>query len=48
MLKQRLVGLALIAIGIITAVVTNGDLTVSVLLVPLGLYTLFTKYKIVD
>lgn len=48
MLKQKLVGLGLIAIGIITAVVTDGDLTVSVLLVPLGVYTLFTKHKIVD
>ncbi len=48
MLKQRLVGLGITVIGILSAVVTDGDITACVMVVPLGIYTLLTKKKIVD
>ena len=42
-LKQKLCGLVLVSIGIITPFVLDGDATLSVLIVPLGLYAIFTK-----
>ena len=45
-LKQKLCGLVLTTIGIIVPVVCDGDATASLLLVPMGLFVLFTKEKI--
>ena len=45
-LKQKLCGVVLAAIGIIVPVVCDGDATASLLLVPMGLYVLFTKEKV--
>ena len=45
-LKQKLCGLVLATIGIIVPVVCDGDATASLLLVPMGLYVLFTKEKV--
>ena len=45
-LKQKLCGLILAAIGIIVPIVCDGDVTASLLLVPMGLYVLFTKEKV--
>lgn len=42
-LKQKLYGSSLIIIGLIIPFINDGDATASLLLVPLGLYTLFTK-----
>ena len=44
-LKQKLCGLILAAIGIIVPVICDGDATASLLLVPMGLFVLFTKEK---
>lgn len=44
-LKQKLCGLALIILGVLYPFVVDGDATVSLLIVPLGLYLLFTKTK---
>lgn len=44
--KQIVAGVALVACGIISASVT-GDSTAAVLLVPWGLYTTFTREKLV-
>lgn len=44
-LKQKLCGLALIILGVLCPFVVDGDATVSLLIVPLGLYLLFTKTK---
>lgn len=41
-LKQKLLGVVLIAISLISAKVT-GDATAAVFLAPVGLYTIFTK-----
>ena len=45
-LKQKLYGLILVIIGIITPIICDGDATASLLLIPLGLYLIFTKNKI--
>ena len=45
-LKQKLCGLILAAIGIIVPVICDGDATASLLLVPMGLFVLFTKEKV--
>ena len=46
MIKQKIIGLLLVFIGIIIPFLLDGDATVSVLVVPLGLYLIFTKNKI--
>lgn len=46
--KQKLSGLTLAAIGILIPFICDGDATASVLLVPLGLYILFTREKVMD
>ena len=45
-LKQKICGLILVIIGVITPIICDGDATVSLLLIPLGLYLIFTKNKI--
>ena len=45
-LKQKLCGVVLAAIGIIIPIVCDGDATASLLLVPMGLFVLFTKEKV--
>ena len=45
-LKQKLCGVVLAAIGIIVPIVCDGDATASLLLVPMGLFVLFTKEKV--
>ena len=45
-LKQKLCGLVLATIGIIVPIVCDGDATASLLLVPMGLFVLFTKEKV--
>lgn len=43
MLEQKLSGLALIVCGVLTAVIAGGDITAAVVLVPLGLWLLFSR-----
>ena len=45
-LKQKLCGLVLATIGIVVPIVCDGDVTASLLLVPMGLSVLFTKEKV--
>ena len=45
-LKQKICGVVLAAIGIIVPIVCGGDATASLLLVPMGLFVLFTKEKV--
>lgn len=44
-LKQKLSGAAMIAIGIISVLIL-ADVTFAVIAVPLGLYLMFTKQKV--
>lgn len=47
-IKQKLSGLILAIIGIIIPFVMDGDATASILILPLGLYLLFTKEKVMQ
>lgn len=47
-IKQRISGFVLLAIGVAAPFVLDGDGTASILLVPLGIYLLFTKEKIME
>ena len=45
-IKQKLLGLTMAIIGILIPFVCDGDATASLLVLPLGLYLLFTKEKV--
>ena len=45
-IKQKLSGLTMVAIGIITPILLGGDATFSLIALPLGIYLIFTKEKI--
>lgn len=47
-LKQKMCGLIFIIISIMIPVIMGGDATSSVVLLPLGLFLLFTKEKVMD
>ena len=47
-IKQKLAGLTLAAIGILIPFVCDGDATASLLVLPMGLYLLSTKEKVMD
>ena len=44
--KQKLSGLTLAAIGIFTPFLLDGDATISLIALPLGLFLMFTKEKV--
>ena len=45
--KQKLIGLLAIGISIASPLLLDGDATISIIMLPLGLYLLFTKEKVV-
>lgn len=45
-IKQKLSGLTMAAIGIITPILLNGDATFSLIALPLGIWLLSTRKKI--
>ena len=45
-IKQKLSGLAMAAVGIITPILLDGDATFSLIALPLGIWLLFTKEKV--
>ena len=45
-IKQKLSGLTMAVIGIITPIILDGDCTFSLVALPLGIYLLFTKEKV--
>lgn len=45
-IKQRLSGAAMAAIGIITPFLLDGDATISLFMLPLGIFLLLTKEKV--
>ena len=47
-IKQKLSGVVMAVLGIITPLVLDGDATVSVIFLPLGIYLIFTKSKVMD
>lgn len=45
-IKQKLSGLTLATVGIITPILLDGDATFSLFALPLGIWLLFTKEKV--
>lgn len=45
-IKQKLFGLLMVLFGVLVPIVCDGDATMSLLIVPMGLYILFTKEKV--
>ena len=45
--KQKLLGLLAIAASIASPLLLGGDATISVIMLPLGIYMLFTKEKVI-
>lgn len=45
-IKQKLSGLTLAVVGIITPFICDGDATFSLIALPLGIWLLFTKEKV--
>lgn len=45
-LKQKVLGLAAVGVAIVCPLLLDGDATASIIMLPLGLYSLFTKEKI--
>lgn len=47
-LMQRAVGLVLVVTNMLAAYIMDGDITAAVLLVPLGIYLMLTKEKVLE
>lgn len=47
-IKQKLSGFVMVAIGVLIPFICDGDATASLLVLPMGLYLLFTKEKVMD
>ena len=45
--KQKLLGVVAIGVSIASPILLDGDATISVIILPLGLYLLFTKEKVI-
>ena len=45
--KQKLIGLLAIGVSIASPLLLDGDATISVIMLPLGIYMLFTKEKVI-
>ena len=45
--KQKFIGLLAIGISIVSPLLLDGDATISVIMLPLGIYMLFTKEKVI-
>ena len=45
--KQKLIGLLAIGISIVSPLLLDGDATISIIMLPLGIYMLFTKEKVI-
>ena len=45
--KQKLLGVIAIGVSIASPLLLDGDATISVIMLPLGLYLLFTKEKVI-
>ena len=45
--KQRRYGLAVLALSVLAAFLTSGDITATILLAPLGVYLVFTKEMVI-
>ena len=47
-LKQKLCGLVLVASGVVIPLILDGDATASVILIPFGLFLVFTRQRVME
>ena len=47
-LKQKLCGLVIVGFGILIPFVLDGDATASVIIIPLGLFLIFTRQRVME
>lgn len=47
-MKQKLCGILMMTIGIICPIVSDGDATFSLIAVPLGIFLIFTKQRVMS
>ena len=47
-LKQKLCGLVLVASGVVIPLILDGDATASVILIPFGLFLIFTRQRVME
>lgn len=47
-IKQKLTGLLMLVIGIIMPIMDSGNATITLLVMPLGIYLIITKEKVMD
>lgn len=47
-IKQKLFGLAIIALSIVAPFILDGDATASVIMLPIGTFVLFTKENVMN
>lgn len=45
--KQKLLGVAAIGVSIASPLLLDGDATISVIMLPLGIYMIFTEEKVI-
>ena len=45
--KQKLIGVVAICVSIASPLLLDGDATISLIMLPLGIYILFTKEKVI-
>lgn len=45
--KQKLLGVVAIGVSIASPILLDGDATISLIMLPLGIYVLFTKEKVI-
>ena len=45
--KQKLLGVVAIGVSIASPILLDGDATISIIMLPLGIYMLFTKEKVI-
>jgi hypothetical protein len=45
-IKQKLAGLVLCILGVLSAIVAEGDATAALMVIPLGIFVMLTKNKV--
>lgn len=45
--KQKFIGLIALSVSIVSPLLLDGDATISLIMLPLGIYVLFTKEKVI-
>lgn len=44
-IRQKSIGFIMAVMGVLSAIILNGDITAAIMLIPLGIWLMFTKNK---